>query len=138
MPQNIIITPKASFKKEKLKFKDIPVNQYNKKIKDVSKEFTKEELLGIYLDMQYIREFETSLDLIKKEGIYQGMQYDHKGPAHLSLGQEASAVGQAFYLDEHDHIYGSHRSHGEILAKGFSAVIKLEESKLMEIMEGLA
>ena len=35
MPQNIIITPKASFKKEKLKFKDIPVNQYNKKIKDV-------------------------------------------------------------------------------------------------------
>jgi len=135
MPQNIVITPKSSFKKEKLKFKDIPVNQYNKKIKDVLKEFTKEELLGIYLDMQYIREFETSLDLIKKEGIYQGMQYDHKGPAHLSLGQEASAVGQAFYLNENDHIYGSHRSHGEILAKGFSAVNKLEESTLMEIME---
>jgi 2-oxoisovalerate dehydrogenase E1 component len=31
-------------------------------------------------------------------------------------------VGQAFHLTPDDHIFGSHRSHGEILAKGLSAI----------------
>ena len=35
-------------------------------------------------------------------------------PAHLSMGQEAAAVGQALTLDKDDLIFGSHRSHGEI------------------------
>src|SRR2546423_6984468 len=26
----------------------------------------------------------------------QGIEYNHRGPAHLSIGQEASAVGQAY------------------------------------------
>src|SRR5262249_10221620 len=33
-----------------------------------------------------------------------------------------------------DHIFGSHRSHGEILAKGFSAIRKLSEGELLQIM----
>ena len=35
----------------------------------------------------------------------------------------------------HDHIYGSHRSHGEILAKGLAAVHQLGERALQTIME---
>ena len=135
MPRNMTITPQKAFGKESLKFKEIPVNRYDRKVKDVKKEFAKEALLGIFSDMQYIREFETSLDTVKKEGAYREIQYNHKGPAHLSLGQEASAVGQAYCLDVEDHIYGSHRSHGEILAKGFSAIGKLEESALLHTME---
>jgi 2-oxoisovalerate dehydrogenase E1 component len=71
---------------------------------------------------------------IKTAGVYQGMEYNHPGPAHLSMGQEASSVGQAFYLNVDDHIFGSHRSHGEILAKGMSAIRKLEDDVLMDIM----
>ena len=39
-----------------------------------------------------------------------------------------------FSLTPDDHIYGSHRSHGEILAKGFSAIRKIDDATLLEIM----
>ena len=83
------------------------------------KKYGGENLVRIYRDMAYIREFETMLDGVKKEGAYKGIEYDHRGPAHLSIGQEAAAVGQCFHLSAEDYIFGSHRSHGEILAKSF-------------------
>ena len=73
-----------------------------------------------------IREFETILNEIKTKGAYKGVAYNHAGPAHLSIGQEAAAVGMAFSLSPEDFIFGSHRSHGEILAKGFSTIRQLE------------
>ena len=63
------------------------------------------------------------------------MAYNHAGPAHLSIGQEAAAVGMAFSLTPDDHIYGSHRSHGEILAKGFSAIRNWSDAQLMDMMK---
>jgi len=85
--------------------------------------------------MAIIREFETMLNLIKTTGEYNSIPYNHPGPAHLSIGQEASSVGQAYLLDKDDYIFGSHRSHGEILAKGLSAIEKLNDQELMEVME---
>ena len=49
-------------------------------------------------------------------GAYRGIEYVYKGPAHLSVGQEAAAVGSAMTLRPADQIFGSHRSHGEIIA----------------------
>ncbi len=85
--------------------------------------------------MVIIREFETMLNLIKTTNEYKGISYNHPGPAHLSIGQEASAVGMAYNLDIDDYIFGSHRSHGEILAKGLSAIHKLDEEILYTIMK---
>jgi 2-oxoisovalerate dehydrogenase E1 component len=85
--------------------------------------------------MALIREFETMLNLIKTTGGYKGVEYNHPGPAHLSIGQEAAAVGMAYTLSVDDFIFGSHRSHGEILAKGLSAIHKLEEKELEKVME---
>ena len=85
--------------------------------------------------MLIIREFETMLNLIKTTGEYNGVAYSHPGPAHLSIGQEAAAVGMAYKLDIEDYIFGSHRSHGEILAKGLSAIQKLDDDRLYEIMK---
>ena len=62
------------------------------------------------------------------------MAYNHGGPGHLSIGQDAAAVGMAFSLTPDDHIFGSHRSHGEILAKGFSAIRQLSDGQLLDIM----
>jgi 2-oxoisovalerate dehydrogenase E1 component len=42
----------------------------------------------------------------------------------------------AWTLNVDDFIFGSHRSHGEILAKGMSAIHKLDDAELMAIMEG--
>ena len=89
----------------------------------------------MWQDMCAIREFETILNEIKTKGTYKGITYNHAGPAHLSIGQEAAAVGMAFSLAPEDHIFGSHRSHGEILAKGFSAIRQLSEERLLEIMK---
>lgn len=135
MPKVQFIDPSVARKAGKITFQPIPVNQYNKTIQEERKNFTNDELIRIYHDMVVIREFETMLNLIKTTGEYSGVPYDHPGPAHLSIGQEASAVGMAYTLTVDDFIFGSHRSHGEILAKGLSSIQKLDDAQLMGIME---
>ena len=135
MPKSQFINPEELRKKSEIKFKPIKVNQYDKSLSDEKKNFSNEELKKIYFDMLLIREFETMLNLIKTTNEYQKIKYNHPGPAHLSIGQEASAVGMAYNLDVDDYIFGSHRSHGEILAKGLSSINKLNDKQLMEIME---
>ncbi|MDD5600189.1 MAG: thiamine pyrophosphate-dependent enzyme [Actinomycetota bacterium] len=135
MTKNIEIKPEVVFARDKIEFKPIEINAYNKSIEEEKKLFSKDDFKTIYYDMCILRKFETILDKLKKEGSYNGISYDHRGPAHLSIGQESAAVGQAFTLDVTDHIYGSHRSHSEVLAKGLSAIRKLSDEKLMDIME---
>jgi 2-oxoisovalerate dehydrogenase E1 component len=134
MPKNQNINPKVVRKAQFIEFGKIPVNQYNKSIADEKKNFSNENLLRIFRDMVIIREFETMLNLIKTTNEYNGISYNHPGPAHLSIGQEASAVGMAYNLGTDDFIFGSHRSHGEILAKGLSAINSLDEDSLYSIM----
>lgn len=135
MPKSQNINPKVVRKPRFIEFGKIPVNQYNKSIEDEKGNFTKEDFLRIYHDMVVIREFETMLNLIKTTNEYNGIPYNHPGPAHLSIGQEASAVGMAYNLGVDDYIFGSHRSHGEILAKGLSAINSLDEDSLYSIMK---
>jgi 2-oxoisovalerate dehydrogenase E1 component len=135
MPKSLLIDPNQVRKKDKITFGTIPVNQYNRTIEEEKQNFSTEDLIRIFRDMMIIREFETMLNQIKIAGEYNGIPYNHPGPAHLSAGQEAAAVGMAYNLSTDDHIFGSHRSHGEILAKGLSAINKLPEDNLMEIMK---
>lgn len=135
MPKCQFINPSDVRKPGFVEFQPIPVNQYQKTVKDERGNFTDEELKAIYHDMALIREFETMLNLIKTKGEYNGTPYNHPGPAHLSIGQESAAVGMAWTLGVEDFIFGSHRSHGEILAKGMSAIYKLDDKQLNEIME---
>ncbi len=135
MPKSIIIEPEKVFASETIRFHDIQVNAYRKTWEEERAAFSPEDFLSIWRDMCAIREFESILNEIKTKGAYKGVAYNHAGPAHLSIGQEAAAVGMAFPLTPDDHIFGSHRSHGEILAKGFSAIRQLGDAALMEIME---
>ncbi|MGM0432686.1 MAG: alpha-ketoacid dehydrogenase subunit alpha/beta [Spirochaetota bacterium] len=135
MPKSLFVDPKEVRKKQSIKLKSIPINQYSSDFDKEVKLYGEERLKRAYYDMLLIREFETMLDLIKREGSYQGIEYNHRGPAHLSAGQESAAVGQSMLLDPEDFIFGSHRSHGEILAKCFSALQKMDEKPLMSVME---
>ncbi len=139
MPKSLYIDPNEVRrpKEHKIKFPEIPVMQYKKSVADELKEkhFTKEDLLHIYRDMFTIREFETMLNLVKTTGGYNGVAYNNPGPAHLSAGQEAAAVGMAYNLDTDDFIFGSHRSHGEILAKGLRSIEILPDKQLKKIMD---
>jgi len=133
--KQLFINPDEVRKSGWIKFQDIPVNQYNRTIEEEKANYTVEDFVRIYRDMVIIREFETMLQLVKTTGEYNGVAYDYPGPAHLSIGQEAAAVGQAFHLDKDDFIFGSHRSHGEIIAKGLSAIEKMPDDELMDIMK---
>ena len=137
MPKSQFADPDFLRKPGEVKIAPIPVNQYNKTIKDELKEknFTKDDLKHIYRDMFTIREFETMLNLVKTTGGYNGVEYNNPGPAHLSMGQEAAAVGMAYNLTTDDFIFGSHRSHGEILAKGLRSIEILPDKELKKIME---
>ena len=135
MPKSQFVDPNEIRKSGEIVLDRIPVNQYSKSISDEKKIFSKADFLRIYRDMLFIRKFENMFNDVKTLGNYQGIPCDYLGPAHLSIGQEASAVGQAYLLSKDDYILGSHRSHGEIIAKGLSAIEKLDESQLLEIME---
>ncbi|MEI8120654.1 MAG: thiamine pyrophosphate-dependent enzyme [bacterium] len=135
MPKSQMILPSDVRRAGFVEFQPIPVNQYNKTVKDELKQFSKDDLTRIQRDMVVIRKFENMLNEVKLQGAYKGIAYNHRGPAHLSIGQESSAVGQAYLLNVEDHIYGSHRSHGEILAKSLSAIQKLDDDTLTKIMK---
>ncbi len=137
MVKKMIVDPKEMRRPGKISLGEIPINQYTRTLKDELKAKTliPADALRIWRDMCVIREFEAMLHEIKTTGKYREISYDHKGPAHLSIGQEAAAVGEAFLLGPEVHIYGSHRSHGEIIAKGLSAIEKMPEEDLRRIME---
>jgi len=134
MPKSLMIDPVEVRSASSIQFDPIPVNQYDRTFQDEVARYGNDDLKRIYRDMVIIRAFENMLQEVKLRGNFQGIEYNHRGPAHLSIGQEATAVGQAYLLDIDDHIYGSHRSHGEILAKGLSAIQKLNDDSLLGIM----
>jgi pyruvate dehydrogenase E1 component alpha subunit len=63
--------------------------------------------------MLLIREFETTLDALSMSGKI-------PGGLHLSIGQEAVAVGIAAALEPQDLVACSHRSHHHAIAKGLT------------------
>ncbi|HEY9055086.1 MAG TPA: thiamine pyrophosphate-dependent enzyme [Rectinemataceae bacterium] len=136
MPKSIPLDPKTLRAKGRLDIPSIPLNVYERDIDAELARFGASGLKAMLRDMVFVREFETMLNSIKTTGAWNGVEYTHKGPAHLSIGQEAAVVGQAASLEPEDYIFGSHRSHGEILSKCFSAARKLSPQALQSIMEG--
>ena len=135
MSKQLFVDPVELRKAGKIQFEDILVNQYNKTIEDEKKNFSKDDFVRIFNDIAVLREFESMINYIKIKGEYQGFKHSYPGPAHLSMGQEAAAVGQAYNLDLDDMTFGSHRSHSEVLARGLASIHKLSDEKLYQIMK---
>jgi TPP-dependent pyruvate/acetoin dehydrogenase alpha subunit len=70
-----------------------------------------EEYLGYYRTMVTIRQFETMAGELHAAGKIPGF-------IHLSIGQEASAVGVCSCLRKDDYLTTTHRGHGHMIAKG--------------------
>ncbi len=119
-------------------FNPIPVHAYATPLAAERTALGDGTLLRMLRDMMIIRTFETMLAGFKGQGSYAGIKHIYGGPAHLSIGQEAVAVGSAAALAPTDHVFGSHRSHGEFIAKGLSAISRLESDSLAAIMENHA
>ena len=77
-----------------------------------------------------IRELEEMIVKLKS-GVYEPIiDYSYRGPTHVSIGQEASAVGVSTGLNIFDKITSTHRGHGDSLAKGTSAIFSMNTSEL--------
>ncbi|HXW19540.1 MAG TPA: thiamine pyrophosphate-dependent dehydrogenase E1 component subunit alpha [Roseiarcus sp.] len=70
-----------------------------------------EELRSALRKMRLIRRFEESAE----DAYIRGLSY---GTMHLSIGQEATAVGVCAALTDADYITSTHRGHGHCIAKG--------------------
>ncbi len=135
MPKSLYVDPVATRAPGAIHFEDIPVCAYNKTIEEERANYSDADLIRIFRDITILREFEYMLNLIKTQASYNGIDTTYPGPAHLSLGQEASCVGEAYLMDKDDIIFGSHRSHSEILAKSLSCIEKMSDAELMDVME---
>jgi 2-oxoisovalerate dehydrogenase E1 component len=67
--------------------------------------------LDRYRQMRRIREFESRTAVLYRDGVVPGF-------VHLSVGQEAVAVGVCSALRTDDVITSTHRGHGHVMAKG--------------------
>ena len=93
MTKSLLIDPDEVRRPRTLEIAPIPVNQYGRSLTEERSRRSDAELVAVFRDMLVAREFETMLDLIKREGSYEGIAYRHAGPAHLSIGQEAANRG---------------------------------------------
>lgn len=69
--------------------------------------------LELYRRMLRIRRFESTASRLYESGEIPGF-------VHISIGQEATAVGGCWPLDSSDRITSTHRGHGHCLAKGMA------------------
>lgn len=81
---------------------------------------TTEDLLLLYRRMQTVRQFEEGVSRLYRDGEVPGF-------VHLSLGQEATAVGACWPLRPSDVITSTHRGHGHCLAKGLDPAAMFAE-----------
>ena len=135
MPKSMVISPDEVRRPGSLVIDPIPLNRYRPDAAAERDRWGDAGLIGAYRDMVLIRQFERMLDSVKTTGGYAGLQYVHEGPSHLSIGQEAAVVGLCLPLSRDDLIFGSHRSHAEILAKSLQAIRHAGGADLQRVME---
>ena len=87
--------------------------------------------LALLDDMLAIREMEEMIVRLRSGGGYEPLPgYVYRGPTHVSIGQEASAVGASSVLRLTDNVTSSHRGHGDAIAKGFSGLRQMTAGQL--------
>ena len=86
--------------------------------------------VGLLDDMLAIRELEEMIVRLRSGGYEPLSGYAYRGPTHVSIGQEGTAVGASSVLGLTDRITSSHRGHGDAIAKGFSAIRGMDDDAL--------
>jgi pyruvate dehydrogenase E1 component alpha subunit len=83
-------------------------------------QLSRAELLKAYRRMATIRAFEDAVHGACARG-------EIPGYVHLCAGQEAAAVGVCTHLEHKDFVFGTHRSHGQCIAKDCDIVAMMKE-----------
>lgn len=85
---------------------------------EIGKGITSDDAISVLEWMLAVRSFEQMIVSLKDGSVkpYEGFSFS--GATHLSLGQEAVAVGTMAALRGDDYITSTHRGHGHAIAKG--------------------
>jgi len=94
------------------------------------------EALDLLDDMLAIRELEEMIVRLRSGGYDPLPGYDYRGPTHVSIGQEGTAVGATSALRPDDNVTSSHRGHGDAIAKGFAAIRRMTVEQLRARVPG--
>lgn len=121
------LLPSELLSYKKITPSSVELNAYSVSFDREINRYGKTALVEIYRDMFFIRRFEEILLEAKNANSF-------NYASHLSIGQEAVAVGQALALKKEDVVFGTHRSHGEMLAKCLRAINLSNESEIEEVL----
>ncbi len=135
MPKDIDVFP--DFQRGELTFPAIPLYQYDGDVtSEMASGLSRTEALKMLEYMLTIRNFEETIVKLKNGKFEPLAQYKFIGATHLSIGQEAVAIGAMSALNADDYITSTHRGHGHSIAKGAYALEKASPEYLMEFVAG--
>ncbi len=134
MPKDIDVFP--DFKKSALKFMSIPLFHYEGSLKEeMERGYSREDALFHFRLMLLVRQFEQLIVKMKSGKFTPKEGFIFTGATHLSLGQEAVAVGTISAIRPQDYITSTHRGHGHSLVKTALALRSKKEDELEKMLE---
>ena len=136
--KSIIALP--NFTARKLTFGEVPCFQYQKTLKDELKSgnLSREDAIFMYRQLLYIRAFESMIIKLRSGEMVPYEGYKFCGATHLSIGQEAVAVGANAAILAKDYITSSHRGHGHGIAKESYALREMSQELQRQFLQGVS
>ncbi len=135
MPRDLDVMP--SFTPGELTFPAIPLFQYQGDLKsETAAGLSKPEAIRLMDHMLSIRNFEEMVIKLKNGKFEPLERYKFIGATHLSIGQEAVAVGAISVINADDYITSTHRGHGHSIAKGAFALERQSPDYLLDFVDG--
>lgn len=97
---------------------------------ELGSRLTPEQAVGLLEWMLVIRAFEQMVVALKDGSVKPYDGFEFTGATHLSIGQEAVAVGAIAAIRGEDYITSTHRGHGHSIAKGAYALLSMSPEAL--------
>lgn len=101
---------------------------------ELGRRLSKDEAVGLLEWMLAVRSFEQMVVAMKEGRAKPHEGFSFTGATHLSMGQEAVAVGTMAALRPDDYITSTHRGHGHAIAKGAYSLLGMNAEQLAEWM----
>jgi 2-oxoisovalerate dehydrogenase E1 component len=137
-PKEIIARPE--FEPRTLSFGTVPCFQYQQTLADEIKSgrVSGKDALFMFRQVLYIRAFETMIMKLRSGELVPHEGYKFAGTTHLSIGQEAVAVGANAALWADDYITSTHRGHGHGIAKSAYALKTFDNDTLQRFVNDVS
>lgn len=123
-----------NFRPGQLTFRKIPKFAYDRTLADEIQagSITRKEALQLLECMMMIREFEDMIVALRMQAYepLKPLNFQYRGPTHVSIGQEATSTGGCAVIGLRDLITSTHRGHGDGIAKGYMAMQQRSEDEI--------